>query len=60
MRFEWHGSKAASNLTKHSISFYEAVTVFYDRLAATFEDPDHSQDENRLSRWDTRPKADFL
>jgi hypothetical protein len=24
------------------------VTVFYDPLAATFEDPDHSADEQRL------------
>ena len=24
------------------------MTVFYDPLAATFPDPDHSQEENRL------------
>ena len=48
MRFEWDGSKAASNLKKHRVSFDEAVTVFYDPLAATFGDPGHSQDENRL------------
>ena len=48
MRFEWDGSKAASNLKKHHVSFDEAVTVFYDPLAATFGDPDHSQEENRL------------
>jgi hypothetical protein len=48
MRFEWDGSKAASNLKKHRVSFDEAVTVFYDPLAATFGDPDHSQDESRL------------
>ena len=29
------------------MSFDEAVTVFYDPLAATFEDPDHSEDESR-------------
>ena len=48
MRFEWDGSKAASNLKKHRVSFDEAVTVFYDPLAASFNDPDHSQDESRL------------
>ena len=48
MRFEWDGSKAESNLEKHHVSFDEAVTVFYDPLAATFNDPDHSQDESRL------------
>jgi uncharacterized DUF497 family protein len=48
MRFEWDGTKATSNLKKHRVSFDEAVTVFYDPLAATFGDPDHSQDEGRL------------
>jgi hypothetical protein len=48
MRFEWDGRKAASNIKKHGVSFDEAVTVFYDPLAATFGDPDHSQEESRL------------
>jgi len=48
MRFEWDSAKAASNLKKHRVSFDEAVRVFYDPLAATFGDPDHSQDESRL------------
>lgn len=41
MRFEWDGQKAAANVKKHRVSFDEAVTVFYDPLAATFGDPDH-------------------
>jgi uncharacterized protein len=48
MRFEWDADKAAANLKKHRVSFDEAVTVFYDPWAATFGDPDHSDDENRL------------
>jgi uncharacterized protein len=48
MRFEWDSAKAAANIKKHRVSFDEAVTVFYDPLAATFEDPDHSEDESRL------------
>ena len=48
MRFEWDSAKAAANIRKHRVSFDEAVTVFYDPLAATFADPDHSEDENRL------------
>ena len=48
MRFEWDGSKAAANLKKHRVSFDEAVTVFYDPLAGTFDDPDHSLAEGRL------------
>ena len=48
MRFDWDGNKAAANVKKHRVSFDEAVTVFYDPLAATFEDADHSDDESRL------------
>jgi len=48
MQFEWDGTKAESNLRKHGVSFDEAVTVFYDPLAATFGDPDHSPEESRL------------
>lgn len=47
MRFEWDRDKAAANLKKHTVSFEEAVTVFYDPLAATFDDPDHSHGERR-------------
>lgn len=38
---------ARKNLKKHKVSFDEAVTVFYDPLSATFDDPDHSDDEQR-------------
>ena len=48
MRFEWDRQKAVSNLKKHGVSFDKAVTVFFDPLAATFDDPDHSSGERRL------------
>ncbi|MBI3398024.1 MAG: BrnT family toxin [Deltaproteobacteria bacterium] len=48
MEFEWDHKKASSNLRKHKVSFEEATTVFYDSLSATFDDPDHSTDEERL------------
>ena len=48
MQFEWDPKKAKSNLKKHEVSFEEAVTVFYDPLSATFDDPDHSDDEFRF------------
>ena len=48
MRFEWDREKAVWNRRKHGVSFDEAVTVFYDPLAATFDDPDHSGGERRL------------
>jgi uncharacterized DUF497 family protein len=47
VRFEWDPKKANRNLKKHGVSFEEAVTVFYDPLSATFDDPDHSDDEYR-------------
>lgn len=48
MQFEWDRDKASANLKKHRVSFDEAVTVFYDPLAATFDDPDHSKRERRF------------
>ena len=48
MQFEWDRDKAKKNLKKHKVSFDEAMTVFYDPLSTTFDDPDHSVDEHRL------------
>jgi uncharacterized DUF497 family protein len=47
MRFEWDPRKAAANLKKHGVTFQEAGTVFGDPLAITFQDPDHSEGEER-------------
>ena len=48
MKFEWDRVKAEQNRKKHRVSFDEAVTVFYDPLTATFDDPDHSIGERRF------------
>jgi uncharacterized protein len=48
MQFEWDRDKEKRNIKKHGISFDEAVTVFYDPLSATFDDPDHSMGELRF------------
>jgi uncharacterized DUF497 family protein len=48
MQFEWDREKAKKNLIKHNVSFDEAMTVFYDPLSATFDDTDHSIDEERF------------
>ena len=48
MRFEWDPAKAAKNLRKHRVSFEDASSVFYDPLAVTGSDPDHSETEERL------------
>ena len=48
MQFEWDAAKAAKNLRKHRVSFGEASSVFYDSLAVTGSDPDHSEAGERL------------
>ncbi len=60
MRFEWDPEKAASNARKHGVTFEEAQTVFQDDLFVTFEDPDHSQDENRFIIMGQSTKKNLL
>lgn len=48
MQFVWAETKASSNLRKHGVSFLEAGTIFDDPLAITYDDPDHSDDEDRF------------
>ena len=43
--FTWDERKNRINQQKHGVSFLEAQTVFYDKLARLIGDPDHSQDE---------------
>ena len=47
VKFEWDLKKAALNLSKHGVSFEEAVTVFADPLAKIFDDESHSIGEQR-------------
>jgi uncharacterized DUF497 family protein len=48
VEFEWDVEKAASNLTKHGVSFPEAMTVFGDPLEVMIADPGHSDRESRF------------
>ena len=48
INFTWDPTKAISNLKKHSISFDEAISVFYDSFARLVPDPDHSASEERF------------
>ena len=59
MRFEWDPKKAAANLKKHGVAFQEAATVFGDPLAITFQDPDHSEDEERKMIFGPQRKGDL-
>lgn len=45
--YEWDPKKAGLNLRKHRVSFAEAASVFLDPMALTFDDPDHSVEEER-------------
>ena len=47
MVYEWDPAKAASNLRRHGVSLAEATSVFLDQAALTFDDPDHSDEEER-------------
>lgn len=48
VRFDWNKQKAAGNFVKYKVSFEEAATVFDDPLSDTFDDPDHSANEQRF------------
>ena len=48
MQFEWDPNKNEINKRKHGVSFEEAQTVFYDDYAILFDDPDHSDEEDRF------------
>jgi len=45
--FEWDATKARENLKKDGVALEEALTVFADPLARIFDDPDHSENEQR-------------
>ena len=48
MTFEWDENKNHINQRKHGISFEEVQTVFEDAYAILFDDPDHSDEEERF------------
>ena len=41
-RIIWDEQKNKANQAKHQISFAEAATVFFDTLALTVDDSEHS------------------
>ena len=56
LEFEWDEDKAASNLEKHGVSFFEAASVFLDDHGLYIPDLTHSLDEDRiiLVGWSNR------
>jgi uncharacterized DUF497 family protein len=60
MYFEWDPVKARKNLRKHGVTFEEASSVFYDSLAVTGADPDHSEGEERMITFGMSSSGRFL
>ena len=48
MNFEWDENKNLINQRKHGVSFEEVKSVFEDSYAILFDDPDHSEYEERF------------
>jgi uncharacterized DUF497 family protein len=48
VEFEWDPRKAASNISKHGVSFEEAASVFGDPLGRIVNDFRHSVGERRF------------
>lgn len=48
IKFEWDDNKAHINIEKHDVTFEEASTVFEDEEAVLFDDPEHSEEEERF------------
>lgn len=46
--FDWDENKNEINRRKHGIDFEEASTVFFDDQAILFDDPEHSEYEDRF------------
>ncbi|CAB1065829.1 hypothetical protein D1BOALGB6SA_10628 [Olavius sp. associated proteobacterium Delta 1] len=46
--FSWDDRKNKSNQAKHRVSFEEAQSVFFDEHAIEYDDPDHSESEDRF------------
>ena len=60
MDFEWDPSKADANRSKHGVTFSEAASVFFDPLAVSGSDPDHSLDEFRYITFGYSSNARLL
>ena len=58
LQFEWDQKK--SKAKKHGVSFEDAQTTFYDEQAIVFDDPDHSDEEDRFILLGTNHKLNTL
>ena len=54
--FTWDDNKNTTSKRKHGVSFEEAQSVFFDENAIEFDDPDHSDTEERFILLGFKPK----
>ena len=47
LTFTWDEAKNTENIKKHGVSFQEASTIFANIPCEIFDDPDHSDNEQR-------------
>ena len=47
LTFDWDEAKNQENIKKHGVSFQEASTIFTNLPFEVFDDPDHSDNEQR-------------
>lgn len=60
MLFDWDENKNKTNQSKHGIDFNEASSVFYDETAIFFDDPEHSETEERFLLLGMSMQANIL
>ena len=60
MLFEWAPVKARKNLRKQGVTLEDASSVFYDLLAITGADPDHSEEEERMVTFGVSSSGQLL
>ncbi|MBR4703722.1 MAG: BrnT family toxin [Oscillospiraceae bacterium] len=49
LEFEWDEEKAAANLKKHGVDFWDAIRVFDDEDRIEYYDYAHSDEEDRFN-----------
>jgi uncharacterized DUF497 family protein len=60
LEFAWNSEKDQENLRKHGVAFGEAATVFLDKRAGLYHDPEHSDAEDRYILHGMSEKARML
>lgn len=60
LRFVWDAANDRADRREHGVSFAEARSAFHDENAREFDDPDHSEDEERFILLGISPRSRVL